>query len=140
MNEKDILREHGLKVTNARIELYRFLSSTSYPLSAEELYRNLAPHGLDLSTVYRSLNSFVEAGLAKKEVGPHKENLYLLLRDEECHVLVCLRCGKRVPLHGCPFHEANEAIEEETGFHVLDHNTEIYGICPDCRKKEGRIH
>lgn len=135
MDEKSILREHGLKATPARLEIYRYLSSTSSPLSAEELFGDLKKKDLDLSTLYRTLNSFVEVGLAKREIGRQKESLYSLEKEEECHFLVCLRCGKKIPLPGCPYHDIHEQIERDTGFQVHDHNTEIYGICPDCRKR-----
>lgn len=133
MDEKEILREHGLKATPARVETLRYLSSLNAPISAEDLFERLRHNGLDLSTLYRTLNSLSSVGLVKKEVGARKENLFSLEREEERHLLVCLRCGKKIPLEGCPYHEVNESIEEKTGFKVLDHNTEIYGICPDCR-------
>ena len=134
MDDRELLKEHGLKATNARREVLRVLSSFSSPVGAEEVFRSLLDKGIDLSTVYRTLNSFVDAELAKREVGPHKENLYSLLGEEDHHLLVCLKCGKKIPLEGCPYHEANEAIEKATGFKVHDHNTEIYGYCPDCQK------
>ena len=133
MDEKEILREHGLKATPARVETLRYLSSLNAPISADDLFERLRHNGLDLSTLYRTLNSLASVGLVKKEVGARKENLFSLEREEERHLLVCLRCGKKIPLEGCPYHEVNESIEEKTGFKVLDHNTEIYGICPDCR-------
>ena len=136
MDEKEFLREHGLKATGTRLEVLRYISSLDAPITAERLHDALKCRGVDLSTVYRSLNSFVGTGICRKEIGPRKENLYSLSREEVQHILVCLRCGKRVPLQGCPYHEVNEAIEEETGFHVLDHNTEIYGICPNCLQGE----
>ena len=133
MDEKEILREHGLKATPARVETLRYLSSLNAPISADDLFERLRHNGLDLSTLYRTLNSLTSVGLVKKEVGARKENLFSLEGEEERHLLVCLRCGKKIPLEGCPYHEVNESIEEKTGFKVLDHNTEIYGICPDCR-------
>jgi Fur family ferric uptake transcriptional regulator len=133
MDEKEALREHGLKATPARVETLRYLSSLNAPISAEDLFERLRHNGLDLSTLYRTLNSLTSVGLVKKEVGARKENLFSLECEEERHLLVCLRCGKKIPLEGCPYHEVNESIEEKTGFKVLDHNTEIYGICPDCR-------
>ena len=134
MDDEKTLREKGLKVTSARLLVHHYLSTLSSPATAESLHWKLRGKGLDLSTLYRTLNTFVTAGLVKKEVGHHKENLYSLVSEEEAHLLVCLRCGKKIPLQGCPYHEVNEAIEAQTGFHVLDHNTEIYGICPECQK------
>ena len=133
MDERKLLQEHGLKATSARREVLRVLSSYSSPAKAEDVFKTLMEKGIDLSTVYRTLNSFVDAELAKREVGVHKENLYSLISEEDHHVLVCLKCGKKIPLEGCPYHDANEAIEKATGFKVHDHNTEIYGYCPDCQ-------
>lgn len=138
MDEKDILREHGLKATPARVDILRYLSSLNAPITAEELFERLRKNGADLSTIYRTLNSLTEVGLVLKEVGPRKENRYSLLKEEVQHLLVCLRCGKKVPLEGCPYHEVNETIEAKTGYRVLDHNTEIYGICPGCQKNESK--
>ena len=133
-DEKTLLRECGLKVTPARVAILHYLYSLDEPISAEDLFRSVSFSEVDLSTLYRTLNTFVEVGIAKKEVGRRKENLYMLKSSEVEHLMVCLRCGKKVPLAGCPYHEVNERLEAETGFHVLDHNTEIYGICPDCQK------
>ena len=134
--EAKLLREHGLKATPARIDIVRYLSSLGSPITAEGLHARLRQSGADLSTVYRTLGHLSRVGIVRKEIGPGKECLYSLAKDEVTHLLVCLRCGKKVPLEGCPYHEVNEAIENKTGFHVLDHNTEIYGICPSCLKKE----
>ncbi|MBQ9458001.1 MAG: transcriptional repressor [Bacilli bacterium] len=136
MNEKILLKDHGLKATPSRLSILHYLSTLDAPITAEELFRRLQSQGLDLSTLYRNLNTFVEAGLAKREVGHHKENIYSLIQEEERHFLVCLRCQKKIRLEGCPYHEVNEAIESQTGFRVLDHNTEIYGICPNCQRQE----
>ena len=135
-DEKTILRKAGLKATPGRLAILRYLSSLESPVSAETLFHALAKEGIDLSTLYRTLNTLVEKGIAKKEVGRRKENLYSMNDEKESHWLVCLRCGTRVALEGCPYHEVNEALERETGFRVLDHNTEIYGICPKCKNAE----
>ena len=134
MDAKDMLREHGLKATPARLTIFTFLDHQEVPLTAEGIHLCLAKKDIDLSTLYRNLNRFVEVGLAKKEVGAGKENYYSVVREEECHFLVCVKCGERVKLEGCPYHEVHESIEKATGFHIVDHNTDIYGLCPACQK------
>lgn len=134
----ETLTKYGLKRTKSRIAILGVLSKASLPMTAEDIFYGLKTKDINLSTVYRTLNSFVEAGLAKKEVNKNKENIFSLVHDEhdDHHVLVCVKCHKVVPLKGCPYHEANEAIENETGFAIEDHNTEIYGVCPDCQSKK----
>ena len=132
----NLLASKGLKVTRSRLNVLRVLSASSFPMTAEAVYEKLNQEGFNLSTVYRTLNTFVESGIAKKEVNVDKENVFSLDSEEDAHVLVCVKCHKKTPLKGCPYHEANEAIEEETGFAILDHSTEIYGVCPDCQKEK----
>ena len=84
------------------------------------------------------MNSFIEAGIVKKEVNEQKENVFLLIRNEENHILVCTACHKKVKLEGCPYHKVNEEIEKKTGFIVQDQNVEIYGLCPECQNKTNK--
>ena len=133
---KELLKRAGLKATKPRLAVLGILSSSSYPLRVEDVKNALGGECYDLSTLYRTLNCFVDVGIAKKEINENKENVYSLASDEDSHVLVCVKCHKKTPIEDCPYHEANEHIEEATGFHVLDHATEIYGICPECYKNK----
>ena len=136
MNMKnDTLIESGLKNTKPRRLILNILSKSSLPLTAEDIYFSLKKEGVNLSTVYRTLNSFEKAHIVKKEINQNKENSFILLEHDDHHVLVCLKCHKVVPLEGCPYHEANEELENKTGFAIQDHNIEIYGVCPNCQKR-----
>lgn len=135
MNENAF--EHtGLKRTKNRQLILDVLEKYSYPVTVEEIFYSFKKKDINLSTVYRTLNAFEEAGLVKREVNDKKENVFSLIKDEDQHILVCTKCHKRVPLEGCPYHHVNEEIEKETGFVLQDQNIEIYGVCPDCQKKK----
>ena len=125
----------GLKKTKNRQRILDALEKENHPVTAEELYFRLHREDINLSTVYRTLNTFAANGLVHQEVNEKKQNVYVLHHDEDSHVLVCTKCHKRVPLTGCPYHEVNEEIEKKTGFRIKDQNIEIYGVCPDCQKK-----
>lgn len=132
---EDILKLHKIKRTKARIAIVNILGESSSPLSLEEI-KEKSSEPYDLSTLYRTLNYFVEKGVARVEISPEKKSLYSLNDDKDQHVLVCSVCHKRQPIEGCPYEEANAELEEKTGFILRDHNVEIYGICPDCQHKE----
>ena len=132
---KNLLASNGMKVTKPRLAILSELKKATFPLTAEAIYAKLRKEGINLSTIYRTLNLFAESGLVRKEVNDEKENVFSLESEEDSHVLVCVKCHKKEKLEGCPYHEANEQIEVQTGFAIIDHSTEIYGICPDCRKK-----
>ena len=48
----------------------------------------------------------------------------------------CKTCGKVLPFKDDLLDELERHIEEETGFHVLDHELKFYGQCSECRKKQ----
>ncbi len=135
---KNAFEMTGLKKTKNREKILSALEKIDFPITAEELFYSFKQKDINLSTVYRTLNSFVEAGLVKREINANKENVFSLLKDKDEHVLVCTSCHKKVVLNFCPYHEANELIQSKTGFVLQDQNTEIYGLCPDCQKHHER--
>ena len=133
---ESILKDHNLKSTSSRRKVLSILEESDRPLAAEEIYSLFPANEVHLSTVYRCLRSFERGGIVKEETNAQKENVYSLNKGDDTHVLVCVKCHKRVPLKGCPYHEVNERIEKETGFELEDQNIEIYGICGDCKKSK----
>jgi Fur family transcriptional regulator, ferric uptake regulator len=127
----------NLKKTRTRETILSILSKAKFPLTCEEIFEESKKVGeFTLSTVYRSLDSFEKADIIKKEVGADKKSVYSINTSADKHVLVCVKCHKKVIISGCPYHEANKKISRDTGFQILDHNTEIFGVCPSCLKKE----
>lgn len=133
MNE-NAFKNHLLKKTRSRELILEILLSASHPLTVNEINDALKDKKIDLSTIYRTLNSFVENSIIKKEMNSKKEYTFYYEKEDN-HILVCKICHKRVVLNGCPYHKVNEKLKKETGFLISDQNTEIYGICPECQKK-----
>lgn len=131
------LRESGLKVTRHRAAILRCLEQAGgEALTAEELFEQLAPKtGMDRSTVYRSLEALVVHHLVERL--EHRGGAcYCLAGKDHRHLLMCVRCHKTVPIHGCPFHALEESIGRNTGFVMLGHTLEMTGICPECASKK----
>ena len=55
---------------------------------------------------------------------------------EHHHHLVCDDCGKVETFHDAPLERAIEAIERQTGYHVVSHDVVLRGACGDCRAEE----
>lgn len=78
-----------VKLTKKRQAILDVLRTTSGSLSASELHAAL-PH-LDLTTIYRNLELFVEAGLIKQLAVPGREAQYEF-QTEPHHHAVCRDC------------------------------------------------
>ena len=65
---KEHLSGHGLKVTSQRLVIYQALLQTEEHPSAEKIFEKISQEhpSISLATVYKTLETLVESGLAKK--------------------------------------------------------------------------
>lgn len=65
---KSILNLHNIKATRQRIEIYKVLQKAQQCLSADEILQTLEAQNMkiNLATVYRNLELFVQNGIAVK--------------------------------------------------------------------------
>jgi Fur family ferric uptake transcriptional regulator len=55
-----------------------------------------------------------------------------LLQGDHHHHLICLKCGKIIPLE-CPLKDYEEQISDQTKYNIFEHRLKLYGLCPDCK-------
>ena len=66
--------------------------------------------------------------------GPYYEHLHLGERHDH---LFCMRCGKVVEFDHEDLADKVMDAARQHGFEPISNKCTIYGICPECRKKEG---
>lgn len=131
---KKTLKNSGLKVTKQRILILETLIDAKNPLSADDIFEIIKKKiNVDLSTVYRNLNSLEEEGVLLK-TNLENTSYYQINSSSHKHFITCSECNKKFTIDHCPVHELEEIIEKETGFIVNSHNFEFSGICPECQK------
>jgi Fur family transcriptional regulator, ferric uptake regulator len=98
-----MLREAGLRVTDYRLLILGLLATSTEVLDAADICEKLKAEGVDRVTVYRTLGSLVEAGLAHKVDPGDRRFRYGLTDHSRCthehHIhdhphLVCDQCGR----------------------------------------------
>ena len=139
-DELRVLREHlkrtGLKRTGQRETILRcFLELDDYR-SIDEIGRAVQRRDrrIGLSTVYRSLKLFVEAGLAQEHHFLEGRTCYeKALHAPPRNYLVCTRCQKvqafADPLIGAVLEKVSKGFRFVPKFNRL----EVYGLCSGCR-------
>ncbi len=134
----ELFKKHKLKNTNHRHMLYMLLKESKQPISAEEIYRLISvklDKPINLSTVYRILETFEQKGLVlKSQINLNGKALYEINHMEHRHHLICIKCNKISPIKGCPLGDYEIELEKQTGYKILEHNLEIKGLCPSCQK------
>lgn len=130
------IRAKGLRLTRQRKEIIRVLQQSEFPLEAGDIHYVLLENDVDLelSTVYRNLQSFLQRGIIREiDLGTGVRH-YELNTGEHGHHLICMGCQEIIVL-SCPLPRLEEDLSQETSYEIVEHRLNIYGFCPGCREK-----
>jgi Fur family ferric uptake transcriptional regulator len=129
------LRRAGLRVTRARRAVCEALAAAPREhLRAADIARR-AGTSMDLSTVYRTLDTLEEHGLVEHVHLGHGAGAYHVAPSSQHHHLVCEQCGRTVDV---PIGELEEAVARVTGplgFVPDAAHFAIVGRCARCARR-----
>ena len=130
----NLLRQKGLKATAERKALLGILQQTRRPLSIPAILAQDRQGIMNQATVYRSLDVFVQAGIARRIDLKADFAYYELADPQDHHHLVCRSCGRVEDFHGCDFPRlARHALARSKNFRTIeDHSLELFGLCKAC--------
>lgn len=120
-----------MRTTRQRGAILHALEHADRPLSASEvlaLARSRVP-GLGLATVYRTIDSLVDAGALKPVDIPGKAPRYEVAGKDHHHHFLCKRCHRVFEVHGCP---GNIDAHLPRGFTLEGHELTLFGLCAAC--------
>ncbi len=138
IDELNLLSEHGVRNTRQRSAILQVLLASDIPLSAERIHEKTkeADADINLSTVYRFVEMLVEKNLATKSFNlEYGRATFELSNPHHRHHLTCTHCGEIVVIRECPLDKLCRALEEDTGFAVIGHRIELFGVCPKCQRE-----
>lgn len=119
-----------------RAVVARALEDAGHAMSAQELHALLRPRHpmLSLATVYRALESQVEAGTARRLERAGHVSAYVSCAPEHHHHLVCTSCHRVEDLDEATLRPVLRTIQERRDFHVDHARLDFYGLCARCRR------
>ncbi len=141
---KTMLREKGLNVTTQRLLVLEVLANhKDEHLTAEDIYELVKEDDpeIGMATIYRNVQLLVEMQLVDRinlDDGRERYEIGEYYQGEERHHhhhLICRTCGAVIPFKDDLLDDLEKRIEDETGFHVLDHELKFYGQCAKCQEK-----
>ncbi len=137
------LKSAGLKATTPRLKILELFQKRAQAgqgrhLSAEDVYKALVEEGVDigLATVYRVLSQFEHAGLVVRHHFEPERATYELEDNGHHDHIVCLSCNELIEFVDPEIEAAQRLIAKRYGYELCDHSMVLYGLCPECRKKE----
>jgi Fur family ferric uptake transcriptional regulator len=134
------LRQRGLPVTPQREAVAAAVFFAGRHVSVGEIEQAVAADGavVGKATVYRTLELLVGAGLLQEHAfGGEGFRRYEPLAARGYHEhLICLGCGRVEEFASERFDRMSTLIAEERGFRHHHHRWEIYGMCPECQRRD----
>ena len=126
-------RQEGLKITPQRVAVYEILLNSYNHPTVEEIYEEVKKRYpfVSLATVYRTVETLEQMGLAKKVCYWGSSARYDANTDEHHH-LICVKCGAIRDIY---MEEDLSIPSELEGFRTEGYSVNIYGLCPECREK-----
>jgi Fur family ferric uptake transcriptional regulator len=118
-----------------RLNVIDTFLGTEDHVTLEDMITLLRAKGFDYQPefVRQCMNRWVEHGFAQKKTfegqPPRYEHRHLGKHHDH---LICTKCGKIVEFNNDSMERLQVNIAAASGFHMLQHKMEIYGICSDC--------
>ena len=130
---RELLTGTGLRQTRPRVAILTALLKAGRPLSRRQISKILGLTAPDKVTIYRTLESFVEAGLVHKAYLRKRTWFFELANnctENQCHPhFTCTDCGST---HCLPEISMPLAKSGHKGFLIDRQRVHLEGLCPSC--------
>lgn len=132
---EDVLRRAGYRATRQRGLILDAICAGGGHTTLGEIYVRARREdaALDRSTVYRSLKTFIDAGLVVAADTGDGEVTYEVRRPEPHHHLVCRQCGWEQEIDASVLQGMVDRVREQHGFEIVTDHLVLFGACARCR-------
>lgn len=119
-----------MRMTEQRRIIAQVIEAAIDHPDVEELYHRAAAIDprISLSTVYRTLNLFEEAGLVTKHDFKDGRARFEPLPDEHHDHLIDIRSGRVIEFRNEEIEAIQELIAKRLGYRLVDHRLELYAV------------
>ncbi|KDR94707.1 Fur family transcriptional regulator, peroxide stress response regulator [Peptoclostridium litorale DSM 5388] len=126
----EYLKEHGIKPSYQRIRIFEYLMEKRNHPTVDLIYRALLPEipTLSKTTVYNTLNLFIEKGITLLIVIEENETRYDADISDHGH-FKCEKCGN---VYDFDFDISRMDINGLEGFGIKERHVYFKGICSEC--------
>ncbi|HKI52258.1 MAG TPA: transcriptional repressor [Geothermobacteraceae bacterium] len=131
------LRQRACRITPQRVAILKiFLSSDEHP-SVERVYEQVRADfpTTSLATVYKTVALLKEIGEILEINFADDRNRYDGLKPYPHPHLICTRCKRIIDPEVTLLEQLKSEVAQSSGYLVLSHQLEFFGICPTCQQK-----
>ena len=113
------------------------LADSDHFRSAQDIHAALRARGekIGLATVYRALQTLVDADRADALRSVGGETTYRDCSPTHHHHLVCRTCGRTVEIQGPAVERWSDEVAAQHGYAEVNHTLELFGVSPRCHQQ-----
>jgi Fur family peroxide stress response transcriptional regulator len=131
------LKNRGSRITPQRLAVLRILAASDGHPSVEQIHDQVKAQfpTTSLATVYKTvallkeLNEVLELGF------PDTSNRYDGSRPFPHPHVICTKCRKVMDPELISLDELSDEMSRKTGYRILSHRLDFFGLCPECQKR-----
>jgi len=129
------LRDLDFRITPQRLAVLKILAESKGHPSAEDIFKQVKPNfpTTSLATIYKTVHLLKEIGEVVELDFSEESNRYDGNKPYPHAHLVCTRCKTIMDADMATVENLAKALARKTGYQILNHRLDFFGICPRCR-------
>jgi Fur family peroxide stress response transcriptional regulator len=132
------LREHDFRITPQRLAVLRVLAASEGHPSVERIYETVRQKfpTTSIATIYKTVNLLKQINELLEISFPGGSNRYDGYKPFPHPHVLCVRCKKIIDPDLGSLKDITAEAADQTGFDILSHRLDFFGICGDCKKEQ----
>jgi Fur family peroxide stress response transcriptional regulator len=132
-----VLRDRHFRITPQRLAILRILAESDGHPSVESIYDQVKTHfpTTSLATIYKNINVLKELDQVLELGFSDDSNRYDGNKPYDHPHVVCTVCRKILDPDIAALEDMTVELVSKTGFSILRHRLDFFGICPECQAK-----
>jgi Fur family peroxide stress response transcriptional regulator len=131
------LKAHDFRITPQRLAVLKILAASVDHPSVELIYEQVkvAFPTTSLATIYKTVTLLKEVNEVLEIRFSEISHRYDGNKPFPHPHLICIKCKKILDPELMSIEKVIEEAAQQTGYQIVDHRLDFYGICPYCQKK-----
>src|SRR4030042_6181695 len=129
------LKRHDFRITPQRLAVLKILATSKGHPSSDLIYRKVRAQfpTTSLATIYKTVLLLKELGEVLQLGFPDGSNRYDGKRPYPHPHIICTKCKEVLDPDLASLDELTEEMEKKTGYKILSHRLDFFGLCPKCQ-------
>ena len=132
------VKDHNFRVTPQRLAVLKVLAASNGHPTVERIYETVKTKfpTTSIATIYKTVNLLKQLNEVLELGFPDGSNRYDGNRPDPHPHVICVQCKKIIDPDLDTLKDMTAEVADETGFKILTHRLDFFGICGDCKREE----